>query len=338
MADDQVATAAEFEFVFQHTSTGILLIEDGMLARLNPAAAALLSLGSEARGKPISALFAEQPKLLAALHEPAPRGEPVMLNNRREVRVMNAALKDGAQISLLEDTTARSTLDAGRAALIRQVAHDFRNPLNALGGFADLAATEPNASPEQIEYLERIQRIADKLYNLAGTLVDLAWIESGMPLHMQPIVLSEAIQAAADALGDDVMRREAAITLELPDDLPPALGDAAHLQQAIAAIIRNALFYAPLGSEVRIRAERDEKTVRCIVQDRGYGFAPDELHKAFDRLWRSPDPRVQAIRGGGIGLTIARAIVERHGGQIAIESAPDTGTTVTLSLPIVESW
>lgn len=78
--------------------------------------------------------------------------------------------------------------------------------------------------------------------------------------------------------------------------------------------------------------------MRCIVQDRGYGFAPDELHKAFDRLWRSPDPRVQAIRGGGIGLTIARAIVERHGGQIAIESAPDTGTTVTLSLPIVESW
>lgn len=338
MADDQAATATAFEVVFRHTATGILLIERGALARFNPAAAALLALGDDARGQPLSAAFEDQPQLLAALSAQAPDAAPITLNNRREVRVTATPLADGAQIALLEDITARSAIDAGRAALIRQVAHDLRNPINALSGFADLAATEPGASADQVEYLERVQRIADKLYNLAGTLVDLAWIESGMPLEQQPVALGEAIQAAADDLADDIARREAALALDIPADLPPVLGDAARLKQAIAAAMRNALLYAPRGAQVHVRAERDGRAVRCIVQDCGYGFAPDDLPKAFDRLWRSADPRVQAVPGGGIGLTMARAIVQRHGGQIAIESAPGAGTTVTLTLPTAESW
>lgn len=338
MADDQAATAAALEFVFQHTATGILWIERGALARFNPAAADLLAIGEAARGQPLSAVFEEQPQLLAALNAPAPDAAPVTLSNRREIRVTAASLTEGSQIALLEDSTARRAIDAGRAALIRQVAHDLRNPINALSGFADLAATEPGASPDQVEYLERVQRIAGKLYHLAGTLVDLAWIECGMPLEQQPVALGEAIRAAADALADEVTRREAALALYLPADLPPVLGDAARLQLAIMAVMHNALLYAPRGVEVYVRAESDAGVVRCIVQDRGYGIAPEDLPKAFDRLWRSADPRVQAIPGGGIGLTLARAIVQRHGGQIAIESIPDSGTTVTLTLPSAESW
>lgn len=339
MADEQAAATTEFGFVFQHTTTGIMLLDSGgKLVRFNPAAAALLELSDDARGQPISAALEGQPALLAALSASEPDGGTITLSSRREVRITRSPRKRGRQIILLEDITARGAIDAGRVALIRQVAHDLRNPINALSGFADLAATEPGASPDQVEFLERVLRIADKLYNLAGTLVDLAWIESGMPLERQPVALGDVIRAAADELADDVTRHDAALTLELPPGLPTVLGDAARLRQAIGAVLRNALLYAPHGAPVSVRAAQDGRSVRCVVQDRGFGFAPDDLPKAFDRLWRSSDPRIQAIPGGGIGLTMARAIVQRHGGRIAIESVPGSGTTVTLTLPILESW
>ncbi|MCZ2097134.1 MAG: PAS domain-containing sensor histidine kinase [Anaerolineae bacterium] len=338
MADEQTAGAAQLEFVFQHAATGILLIDrDGRLARCNPAASALLALGDEARGQPLDDLFLEQPALLAALKQPDAAGAPVTLGNRRELRLTLTSLPDGTRLILVDDVTAQRAIDAGRAALVRQVAHDLRNPVNALIGFADLAATEPNATPEQVEYLERVQRIAEKLYSLAGSLVDLAWVESGMPMERRPVHLAEVIRAAADDLGDEALRRESAVTLDFAPGLLPAQGDAARLRQAVGAVLRNALIYAPPGSTVRVRAENEGRAVRCVVQDRGFGFAPADLPKAFDRLWRSSDPRVQAIPGGGIGLTLAQAIVLRHGGRIAIESAPEVGTTVTLMLPAAES-
>ena len=338
MATKRAAASAEFEFVFQHSATGILLIERDVLARFNPAASALLELADGARGQPLATALEAQPELLAALNNSEPGSAPVTLNNRREVQLTSAELKKGKRIALLEDLTARRAVDAGRAALIRQVAHDLRNPINALLGFADLAATEPGASAEQVEYLERVQRIADKLYSLAGSLVDLAWVESGMPLERQPVALGDVIRAAAGDLSDEAARREIAIALDIPETLPTVLGDTTRLRQAVGAVLRNALLYAPNSAPVSVRAEQDGRAVRCVVQDRGFGMAPDDLAKAFDRLWRSADPRVQAIPGGGIGLTMARAIVQRHGGRMAIDSAPDEGTTVTLTLPILESW
>lgn len=338
MADDQAAGAAQFEFVFQHAATGILLVDrDGRLVRCNPAASALLALGDEARGQPLDDLFMEQTALLAALKQPDTTAAPVTLGNRRELRLTMTTLPDGTRLTLVDDTTAQRAIDAGRAALVRQIAHDLRNPVNALIGFANLAATEPGATPDQIEYLERVQRIAEKLYSLAGSLVDLAWIESGMPMEQRPVRLDEVIRAAADNLGNEALRRESAITLDLAPDLLPVGGDAARLQQVIEAVLHNALAYAPRGAPVRVRAGNEGRAVRCVVQDRGFGFAPADLPKAFDRLWRSSDPRVQAVPGGGIGLTLAQAIVLRHGGRIAIESAPAAGTAVTLTLPAAEN-
>ncbi len=339
MANDQADLAAHFEFVFHHTATGILLVDpDGVLVRFNPAAASLLALGSAARGQPLGAVFDDQPHLLRALTSPETDAGPVTLANRRQVRVVSSNPAGCERMILVEDVTGQQAIDSGRAALVRQIAHDLRNPIHALSGFADLAATEPGASPEQIEYLERVQRIADKLYNLAGTLVELAWIESGMPLEQTPVRLDEVIRAAIAALADEAQRRASTVELELPGDLPPVLGDAARLQQALDAVLRNALFYAPDGAPVTIRASRSSGEVCCEVVDRGFGIAPDDLPKVFDRLWRSDDPRVLAVPGGGIGLTLAQAIVLRHGGRIAIASTPGAGTTVTLALPAAESW
>jgi len=101
-------------------------------------------------------------------------------------------------------------------------------------------------------------------------------------------------------------------------------------------VLRNALIYAPPGSTVRVRAENEGRAVRCVVQVRASASRPPISRKRSTAmaLVRSA---VQAIPGGGIGLTLAQAIVLRHGGRIAIESAPEAGTTVTLMLPAAES-
>src|SRR5690606_26299853 len=114
MATKRTAASAAFAVVFQHSATGIRLVERDVLARFNPAAAALLELSEDARGQPLATALGAQPELLAALNSPEPDSAPVTLNNRREVQLTSAELKKGKRIALLEDLTARRAVDAGR--------------------------------------------------------------------------------------------------------------------------------------------------------------------------------------------------------------------------------
>jgi signal transduction histidine kinase len=330
----------QLNFLFQTAAEGILVTQaDGYLTRLNPAAASLLEIApDDVLGEHVGQIFAQQPDLLRLLTGSGEQQAEIVLPHRRIASGVGVDRPNGGRIVLLHDVTEQADIESRREVLIRQVAHDLRNPLNALTGYADLVPRFGDLNEEQQKFLGRIRQTAEKLYDLAETLVDLAWIEAGMALEHRPFELAHLARAAIDELKTEAHAREVTLVFSLQDPVPTVIGDPRRIQHALRCLIENGMRYSPPGSNVAIHAWQEDAQVYCSVGDQGIGIHPDDLDKIWDRLWRSDDERVRAIHGGGIGLTFARAIIERHGGHIWVESEPEVGTTFTFVLPLAQGW
>lgn len=330
----------ELNFLFQHAAEGILVTQaDGYLTRLNPAAAAMLELNpDDVLGEHTAVTFRHRPDLIRLLNGDGSQQASLSLPHQRIGTALGMDRPVGGRIVLINDVTERKAVDTRRTALIRQLAHDLRNPLNAIDGYADLVSRFGALNDQQRKYLARVRETSQKLYRLAETLVDLAWVEAGMPLQHVSLEISQVIRAALENVIAVARDRQVTLVFSLQNPVSPVLGDPARIQQMIEALLLNAILYSRPESNVALHAWQDTAKVYCSVGDQGIGIAANELDKIWDRMWRSTDEQVRAHPGGGVGLTFARAILERHGGQIWAESEPDVGTVVTFWLPLAEEW
>jgi signal transduction histidine kinase len=330
----------QLDFVFQTAAEGILITQaDGFLARLNPAAAAMLELTpGEALGEPAAVLFKAYPALVQLCNAQGPLQIDVTLPHKRLATGVGADQPDGGRIVLLHDVTERASVESRREALIRQIAHDFRNPLNAVDGYADLVSKFGSLTSEQSKMLQRVRQTSQKAYELAETLVDLAWVDAGMAFEHKPFGLASLIREAIEELEPEARMRDITLVFSLQDPVPAVMGDPRRIQQVIVHLLENGMRYSYPDSNVAIHAWQEGTKVFCSVGDQGIGIRESDQENIWDRMWRSSDERVRAVPGGGIGLTFARAIIRRHGGQMWVESELDEGTTVTFVLPLAEGW
>ncbi|MEO1645914.1 MAG: ATP-binding protein, partial [Chloroflexota bacterium] len=190
-------------------------------------------------------------------------------------------------------------------------------------------------NPQQEKYITRIKQTSSKLHELVKSLVDLAWIEAGMPLAHVPVRLDEIIQKAVRMNSHIAHKHKVGVAVSLQTPLPLIMGDPVRLQMVIQNLLHNAVIYSAPESNVAIHGWGDVHEMYCSVADRGLGIADTELELVFDRMYRSSDERVREIPGGGLGLTVARTIIKRHGGDIWASSNLDTGSTFTFVLPVV---
>ena len=240
-------------------------------------------------------------------------------------------------IAMAEDVTEQRRIDANREELVNRMAHDLRNPLMAMGGYAELIETMGDLSVQQQHFVTRLRQTTSKLYDVAAELVDLVWIEAGLPIQHRPVRLQEPIMRAIAALTPLAEERKIGIAFSVQDPLPKVMGDPERLYMVIYQLLENALLYSEGESSIAIHAWSDGADVYCSVADKGIGVSDHEIHLIFDRLFRSSDTRVQAIPGGGLGLTIAKKIVYRHGGDIWVASNLGDGSTFTFVLPAVSA-
>ncbi len=326
-----------YGFLFRSASDGILIARDLTLEQTNPAAAAMLGVTvEEIIGKPVDEAFPLHPALLNLFHRAGEQTLDVRLPKRRLAVGIASTLADGRRIVLLQDVTERNELDSRREALISTMAHDLRNPISAISGFAELVEKFGELNTQQQKFMTRIRQTASKLYDVAGSLVDLAWIEAGMPLAHRPISVGELIDKAVGQLGGLAFSRQVTIAISVQDPLPTVMGDPERLLIAVYNLLHNAVLYSEAEQTVAIHAWGDTHELYCSVADRGIGIADDELELVFDRLYRSRDERVRDTPGGGIGLTMARTIITRHGGDIWASSNLGVGSTFTFVLPAVQ--
>ncbi|NLX11759.1 MAG: hypothetical protein GXY36_19100 [Chloroflexi bacterium] len=327
-------------FLFQSVSAGVLLSDRaGQLERLNPGAAAMLRLDpGEVLGRPAAAALRTRPDLVRLFSQPGDQQGAVSLPHKRLAVGVGVDRPGGGRAVLLHDITEQAALDSRRDALMRAVAHDLRNPLNALSGYADLVGRFGPLNADQDKFLGRIRDIVAKLYELSASLVDLAWIEAGMPLVQEPIDLSRLIHEAVASVTHEAHTRSITIVVSTQEPIPVLIGDPFRIRQAITHLLENAVRYSHPDSNVAIHAWQEGARVFCTVGDQGIGISASDQEHIWDRLWRSNDPRVREVPGGGIGLTFVHIIVERHGGKVWVQSCLDEGTIITFTLPLAESW
>ncbi len=246
--------------------------------------------------------------------------------NGDELMGLGAAFNRMAEV--LEETEQR------RMELIGNVAHELRTPLASLRsmteGLADGVLLPDSDTWSGIEQeLERLQR-------LVSDLEELSRAEAGqIPLDRHPVPPAELIETTARRLEPQFEAKDVALAVELSPDLPPVQADFARAVQILTNLVGNALQYTASGGRVTIRAERRSREVAFVIADTGIGIAPEHLPHVFERFYRIDKSRARVGGGSGIGLTIARHLVEAHGGQIWAESAgPGQGSTFTFTLPV----
>ncbi len=224
-------------------------------------------------------------------------------------------------------------LTAERRRFLRRLDHEMKNPLTAIRtGLANIIAAPTTAA--QSEALETVQAQALRLSRLTADLRKLTDLET-RPLEHAPVdlaaLLTDVVETEAELPGTAVNQIYLSIP-QAPGPLPTIYGDQDLLFLAIYNLLDNALKYTPVGGTIELRARENNKSVIIEVADTGPGIPSDEIGQVWNELYRGRSSA--GIAGSGLGLSLVRAIVERHRGQVELQSRPDQGTLITLILPI----
>lgn len=217
-----------------------------------------------------------------------------------------------------------------RDEVLAIVSHDLRSPLHTITMAASLLEMEPSADA-RADQLAIISRTAERMNRLISDLLDASAAESGaFSVEMAQMDLALVLREGVDALREQASRKGVTLRADLPAELPKLTGDRHRLVQVVTNILGNAMKFTPGGGEVTVRAQPGEGDVEVAVSDTGPGIPEEELPRIFDRFWHTSRTR----RGGaGLGLAIAKGIVEAHGGHIWVESTSGAGSTFSFTLP-----
>jgi two-component system sensor histidine kinase BaeS len=220
-----------------------------------------------------------------------------------------------------------------RRDLIANVAHELRTPLSSIKGYME--GLIDGVLPAEPDTYQLVYREADRLQRLVNDLQELSRVEAGaFQLERRSVSLAALAGQTADRLRPQFEEKAVNLHLNVPDNLPPVAADEDRLSQVLVNLVGNALQYTPAGGSVTISAAADNRRVELSVSDTGLGIAPEHLPYLFTRFYRVDKSRSRAGGGSGIGLTIAKHLVEAHGGEIrATSPGVGQGSTFGFWLP-----
>jgi signal transduction histidine kinase len=242
-----------------------------------------------------------------------------------------------ARIWTLREVTADRQLERLRDAFVRAVSHELRTPLTSISGFLEMLGDEEDAlSTSGRGYLTVLRRSTGRLQRIVEDLLLVAQIEANrLELDPAPADLAELAAATVEAALPVAASKRVELRLDTNGSLPLE-ADAGRLRQVLDNLVSNALKFTPDGGSVTLSASNGGDRMRVEVADTGIGIPRDEVGQLFSRFYRASSATRRAIPGTGLGLVIARAIVERHGGTISLESREGEGTCVTVTLPTTQ--
>ena len=250
------------------------------------------------------------------------------------------ARRDGSlvgRIWTLQEGTADRRLERLRDAFVAAVSHELRTPLTSVSGFLELLSDEEESlALTGRTYLTAARRGTVRLQRIVEDLLLVAQIEAELlELEIEPIDLAALAASAVEDARPVAAEKRIELTLDT-DGALPLEGDGARLAQVLDNLLSNAIKYTPSGGKVVLSTSDNDGQRRIEISDNGIGVPHDELGQLFSRFYRASTATRRAIPGTGLGLVIARAIVEGHGGAISLESREGEGTRVTVTLPLCQ--
>jgi signal transduction histidine kinase len=226
-----------------------------------------------------------------------------------------------------------------RKQLVTVVSHDLKNPLATIDLAAcflleELVPEDAGHEPAR-EQLRAIRRAVNGMFRLIHDLLDVAVIEAGQfPVARVPLAPDEQVADALELLRPIATAKRVALVATVSPPLPPVAADRDRVLQVFSNLGGNAIKFTPAKGRVEIVATVQDAAVHFAVRDTGAGIAPDDLPHLFDRFWQV-DKKARA--GVGLGLAIAKGIVEAHGGRLGVESELGRGSCFTFTLPVATS-
>ena len=233
--------------------------------------------------------------------------------------------------------TQLEQVESMRRQLIGDVTHELRTPLTSIKGYME--GLVDGVLPSTPETFNQIHREADRLSRLVDDLQELSRVEAkAYPLDIRSMTVSNLVQTTVKRLSPQATAKRITLHSNLAADLPPLQADEDRITQVLVNLVANAIQYTSEGGDVTISAARENDEVRIAVKDTGIGIPPEHISNLFTRFYRVDKSRSRQAGGGsGIGLTIARHLVEAHGGRIWAESQGEgMGSTFTFSLKVAK--
>jgi signal transduction histidine kinase len=285
----------------------------------------------------LSAALTDRIVTLNRAAEQIARGE---LNTRADVvgrdelaqltRSFNAM---AAQLELMQ--AKQQELDTLRRELVAWVSHDLRTPLTSMRAVLEALADGVVDDPETVQRYYRVaQQDIRSLSVLIDDLFDVSQIDAGgLQLDVAPNSIGDLISDTIERFSETARRQNVQLAGEVQPGTDPVKMDAQRIGRVLANLTSNALRHTPVGGQVHLAARRTSSGIEVEVRDSGEGIRPEDLPYVFDRFYRGEKSRSRATGGAGLGLAIARGIVEAHGGSIRVESEAGQGARFVFTLP-----
>jgi PAS domain S-box-containing protein len=352
------STSRRLQAVLQHAIDGIVTMSDaGRIESVNPAAERIFGYPADQLvGRPFADLV---PDFLAGA-DGAQDIDPPPLSASGDVRLELEAMAnraDGSRfplmlglsemqledrrvyVGIVRDVSERKRLDQMKNDFIAAVSHELRTPLTSLHGSLSLLASGEieGIGGKGRELVALAHKNSRRLVRLINDILDFESIESGRSaFDMQVLDARALLEPLLAAQGDYAGRRGVPLALECAPGTPAVLADPDMLTRALTHLLVNAIRLSPAGEAVRVTAALRDGQVRIAVADRGPGIPPEQRPYLFQKFVQVDAADIRYKEGAGLGLSLARMIVERLGGRIDFDSTPGEGTTFFVDLPAVE--
>jgi two-component system, NtrC family, sensor histidine kinase KinB len=236
-------------------------------------------------------------------------------------------------VLILKDVTEPHRLEEMKSNLVSTVSHQLRTPLTSIRMAIHLLLEEKVGplTEKQVELLLTARDESDALHSILASLLDISRMESGrLQMDIQDVSPTTLVMEAIAPFRSAAQDGGVVLETMLPGDLPMVCADAGQIGHVFANLLSNALRYTTPGGRITVSAEADERMVRFSVSDTGSGIPHQFLQRIFEHFFRVPEQKSET--GAGLGLAIAKQIVEAHGGQINVESREGKGTTFSFTL------
>jgi PAS domain S-box-containing protein len=336
------------ERIIDEITDGIIVVDErGGILLINPAARRLLAIANESMPWDLSVIDRHAPRLREVFEytmRPFTDEIDVRQPGRAAPRILRVSAvplrnEDGellGKAAVLHDITTIKEVDRLKSEFVSQVSHELRTPLTSVMGSIDNLrdGIAGKINKKQLEYLDRMARGSDELLRMVNNLLDISSMESGL-LSIVPDLLD--LQALIDRISDRfrpiAVGKRVEIHVERYESDSRISGDADRLDQAMSQIIDNAIKFTEPEGSVTVALQREAQLFKVIIRDTGIGIPLEEQGAIFDRFYRVTQESSTIPKGAGLGLFIARNIIEMHGGRIAVHSEPGKGSEFSFTLP-----